>query len=249
MPPMGGVLPSLTPHKIREVVWHGGDVQTVPAIYVVFWGFTTDPAGEALRLQTFLKAVGGSPWLGTVTQYYEGGSVHVSNPTGQFKGSWIDTTTPVPAHPTDAEVAAEAILLAERFNVFDHNAAYIVATPTGHSTRGFGNSFCSYHSAKASHGVMIAYTNLPYMSDAGQACGANSVNPGAAGRLDGLTIVAGHELSEAQTDPNSGGWWDSQGHEIADKCVWYHLQNTSFGSAGTFPTQPLWSNAQSRCVQ
>ena len=51
------------------------------------------------------------------------------------------------------------------------------------------------------------------------------------------------------TDPQpSTGWTDSSGSEIGDKCAWVSLQNTSF-STGTFPTQPLWSNAISGCAQ
>ena len=95
----------------------------------------------------------------------------------------------------------------------------------------------------------VAYTDFPYQSDAGASCGANSVNGGSAGTLDGVTIVGGHEIAEGITDPQpSSGWVDSAGSEIGDKCAWTGLQNTSFGSA-SYPTQPLWSNATSSCVQ
>jgi hypothetical protein len=233
----------------QNVKWHNGPVQVTPAVYVVFWGFGTDPSGEAPRLQAFFKAVGGSSWLSTVTQYYQGGNAHVTNPAGQLAGVWYDNTNPVPAIPTDAQVAREAGLLARHFNAFNPKAAYFVATPVGHDSKGFGKDFCSYHSDLYVNGVALAYTNFPYMTDAGQRCGENSVNNGSAGKLDGVTIIAGHELSETQTDPANGGWWDANGNEIADKCAWYDLANSNFGSAGTFPTQPLWSNAAERCVQ
>jgi serine protease len=90
---------------------------------------------------------------------------------------------------------------------------------------------------------------MPYVTDAGANCGVDFVNAGAAGTLDGVTIVGGHEYAETETDPQpSSGWVDSSGAEIGDKCAWVNLQNTSFGSA-SYPTQPLWSNAISGCAQ
>lgn len=250
-----GVAPSLSDvpqGAYPPLTYHGGNVQTAPSIYVVYWGFTSDPAGEAPRLTAFLRAVGSSSWLSTVTQYYGYGRIHVANPSNQLKGVWNDTVHPVPAHPTDRQIAAEAVLLAEKFAV-NPNAAYIVATPHLHSTSGFPHGWCAYHGTATVRGKYIAYTNLPYMSDAGYSCGANSVNRGALGKLDGVSIIAGHELSETQTDPGTsaygGGWWDSGGNEIADKCVWYNLKNSAFPNGTTFPTQPLWSNAAHNCVQ
>jgi serine protease len=84
------------------------------------------------------------------------------------------------------------------------------------------------------------------MPDAGWSCGANSVN--ANGAFDGFSIVGGHELAEALTDPfPSSGWLDSSGAENADKCAWISLANTLL-STGSFAVQPLWSNAMPGCV-
>jgi serine protease len=234
---------------IARLQYHGGTVQTAPAIYVVFWGFQTygDPTGESARLTAFLNAVGASSWLNTVTQYYQNGPHYIANPASQLAGTWYDDTNPVPAHPRDADIKAEAARLAQHVGVASSDAAYIVATPTGHNIKGFPKGYCAYHGDTG--GGRIAYTNLPYISDGGYYCGNNSVNRGAAGKLDGVTIIAGHELAETQTDPGVGGWWDAFGNEIGDKCAWKHLQNTNFGTLGTFPTQPLWSNALNACMQ
>ena len=68
---------------------------------------------------------------------------------------------------------------------------------------------------------LLSYTLIPYIPDAGSSCGQNFVNSGSAGTLDGVTIVEGHEYAETVTDqfPN-GGWLDSGGSEIGDKCAW-----------------------------
>jgi serine protease len=235
--------------RTSNLRYHHGSVQTSPAIYLVFWGFQTygDPSGEANRLTAFMNALGASAWLNTVTQYYQTGPQYVTNPSGQLAGTWYDDADPVPAHPRDADIRLEAIRLAQHFAVTSPQAAYVVATPSRHNIKGFPRNYCAYHGDAA--GGRIPYTNLPYMSDGGQSCGAGSVNSGSAGLLDGVTIVGGHELAETQTDPNGGGWFDAAGNEIGDKCAWRHLQNTSFGSLGTFPTQPLWSNAANGCIQ
>lgn len=101
---------------------------------------------------------------------------------------------------------------------------------------------------------VIAFTDLPYMTDAGASCGQNFVNSGSAGTLDGVSIVSGHEYAEAMTDPQpSTGWVDVNGQENGDKCAWI-APGTPGGSAditlltGTFAVQSLWSNAVDGCV-
>ena len=48
---------------------------------------------------------------------------------------------------------------------------------------------------------------MPYAlainSGGANVCGENAVNPGAAGKLDGFSIVLGHEIEETVTDPGA----------------------------------------------
>ena len=153
----------------------------------------------------------------------------------------------VPSHPSDAQIQAEARTADTHFGAgTSDNVEIVVATPTGHSTSGFGTQWCAYHGAVGS-APNVTYTNLPYMTDAGASCGENSVNGGSAGRLDGVSIVEGHELAETITDPLLNAWYDSSGSEIGDKCAWFNLHNIST-SGGSFAVQPLWSNAARGCV-
>lgn len=216
---------------------NGGPVQTGPRYYLVLWGWTSDPAGEAGYLQNFLGAVGGTSWLNTVSQYGAGAGSYLA-------GSWSDPSG-VPSVPTDAQIQNEASSAAAHFGVGsgDINAQIIVATPTGHSTSGFGSSYCAYHGVIGGTGV--TYTDLPYMPDAGGSCGAGSVTGSS---LDGVSIVEGHELAEAITDPELNAWYDSSGAEIGDICAWQNLQVVGL-NGGSYPMQPLWSNASNSCVQ
>lgn len=218
----------------------GGPVQTFPLVYVVYWGWGADLSSEQAYLQNFLSTVGGTPWLGTVTQYFGAG-----NPTGLLRGTWSDPSA-IPVHPTDAQIQAEAAAAMSHFALTnDINYQVVVATPTGHSTTGFGvtGGFCAYHGRLGGAFSNVTYTNLPYMTDAGSSCGAYWVQ----GPLDGVSIVEGHELAEIITDPWLNAWKDVSGNEIGDKCAWTGLTTIST-SSGTYAVQPLWSNVDNGCV-
>jgi hypothetical protein len=105
----------------NNLIYHGGLVETVPSVYLVYWGpewqqgfsftagsFTYTSATVQNYVNSFFTNVGGSPWAGVQTQYCQGISIgsqscvgqtpaqFVTNPTGQLKGTWTDPT-PVPA--------------------------------------------------------------------------------------------------------------------------------------------------------
>ncbi len=222
-----------------QVFTNGGPVQTAPVVYVVYWGWTSDPYGVQAYLNDFLATVGGTAWLSPVTQYSGAG-----NPANLYAGSWSDPSA-APAQPTDAQVQSEALAAVQHFGLGTSvNIQIVVATPTGQSSSGFGVSYCAYHGAIAAY-PNVTYTNLPYMPDAGTTCGANFVN----GPLDGVSIIEGHELAESITDPLGNAWVDAwiPDNEIADKCAWTDLANITT-SAGNFAVQPLWSQAANGCV-
>jgi len=240
----------------------GIGVETAPRLYLVLWGsqWGNDPSGEAGILQTFYSGVGGSSWLKSVTQYCQGvpsGTVSCNGagtPAGDPYSILVDTvvwhdSSTAPSHPSQSQLAAEAVKAAQHFGNINatSNASvqYVIATAHRNNSRGFGTQYCAYHSSTTSGYGNIAYTNLPYITDAGASCGANFNGLGADA---GITIVAGHEAGETITDQfPSTGWTDSGGAENGDKCAWISSgqgasANVTF-STGTFPVQSLWSNA------
>jgi hypothetical protein len=271
MPPRGAAGHG-KPARTNNLTFHGGNPGVVTGrdlVYLIFWGSqwandtaATDPSGEATILANFFYSVGQSSWNNSVTQYCDGVAIgtvtcgthgeHAVNPTVILGGSWFDNGTAAPAHPTQSQLAAEAVRGAEEFgNTFggsnsNDTVQYVIATATGNNPSGFGSQYCAWHSWTSSIYGNIAYTNLPYITDAGAACGANfnGLGPNA-----GITIVAGHEFAETETDifPN-GGWLDSQGAENADKCIWIGSgqgasANVTMPNGSVFPVQSLWSNA------
>ncbi|MDB5043918.1 MAG: hypothetical protein JWN27_4644 [Candidatus Eremiobacteraeota bacterium] len=239
-----------TTQATTPLLYHNGPIQTAPKIYVVFWGSawngSGDPSGVAAQLKAFYGVIGGGKWINSVTQYTQTGGAHVGNAGNIFAGSYVDTTSSPPSRPSQSQMAAEAAKAAAHYGDYTASAAYIVAMPHGIKPSGFGTQYCAYHSSTSTGGSTIAWTNLPYMPDAGASCGAGSVN--SPGTLDGVTIVGGHEQGETETDPQpNSGWLDSSGAENGDKCAWVSLINNP--AAGGYPTQPLWSNSNNACVQ
>jgi hypothetical protein len=263
------------PTKSKELSYHGGTggigVETAPKVYLVLWGsqWSNDPSGESSLLQSFFGKVGGSSWLNSVTQYCQsvasgtifcnGAGTAAGNPTGIFGGAWSDSAAAAPTHPTQSQLAAEAVNAAAHFGktTASSNASvqYVIATATGNNSSGFGTQYCAYHSSTSSTYGNVAYTNLPYITDAGASCGANFNGLGAKA---GITIVEGHELAETVTDQfPSSGWLDGSGAENGDKCAWISSGQGAAASVSingsSFPVQSLWSNAfnsdSGGCVQ
>ena len=160
------------------------------------------------------------------------------------------------------------------FGVTDlQNSQFVIAQPQKFNEAGFngGVGDCAWHDYTQPQyypGVQpgISFTNMPYVLNMGASCGQNSVNTGYyAGKLDGFTIVMGHEIEETITDPgaedvingqNLGGWYDYAAYENGDKCAWVGytegiappstvpggLNNIPGNDGALYPVQSLWSN-------
>jgi serine protease len=284
-----GLPPAGQPAMVN-MAYFGGHVQVTPKIYLVFWGWgqsgafdhttpgmpTYDPDGAAARMSNFTAAIGGTAWAGVSTQYYEtvnGQNVYITNPTTTLGGVWYDNINPIHDNVSGLELAQEAQRAVAHFGATDlQNSQFVIAQPQKFNEAGFngGAGYCAWHDYTLSQsypGVKegISFTNMPYVLNSGISCGQNSVNSGYyAGRLDGFSIVLGHEMEETITDPgagatvngvSAGGWYDYNGYENGDKCAW--VGNTGVTSASTvpggennitgndgklYPVQSLWSN-------
>ncbi len=236
-----------------------------------------DPSGMAPRLQQLFKGIGVNElWSGVTTQYCEGiatgaqtcpaTAAHVGYPVGgALAGVWTDTGAAAPASATEHQLGVEAVAAASHFGnttpAANRSAQYVVVSAHGTTPDGFnaGARFCAWHDwngdttliggAVSSSVGDIAFTNLPYVTDAGGSCGVGFVNAGAAGVLDAVTIVEGHEYAETITDQNpAGGWTDASGAENGDKCAWLRsgpgaVADVPF-TTGSFAMQSTWANDQ-----
>jgi hypothetical protein len=238
--------------------YQGGPVLVTPKLYLIFWGYKKagDPEKVAPLLEAYAKAVGGSGHNNIYTQYYEivsSETNYITNPKHQLGGVWFDNS-PIPAEPTDAQVADEALKGVAKLG-YDPDGSYLVATAHDHNSQGFGTEWCSYHDATYTSGQqLVSYTNLPYIPDAGANCGADFIksphHPRDESREDeGVTIVEGVEYGDSITDPNPGtGWYNESIGEIGAACAWVDIALDRFGKK-VYTTAPMYSNANGSCVQ
>ena len=198
----------------------------------------------------------------STTRAAAGTKQYITNPTNQLGGIWVDdansaaglpktTSTAAPgAGNTYTDLAAEAARAVAHFGITDlSNANIIIAQPPNFSDpNALSTGYCAFHdytlpgfAGGIYNGITpnISYTNMPYAlainSGGANVCGENAVNSGAAGKLDGFSIVLGHEIEETVTDPGAedisgsgtspqtyyGGWYDAaDANENGDKCAW-----------------------------
>jgi hypothetical protein len=113
--------PSTDQVSPNNLIYHGGTVQTVPSVFIVYWGtewqsgftathgtFTYTSATIQNYINSFFTGVGGSQWAGVLTQYCQGimapafscsgqsEAQHIANPSRLLNGTWTDPT-PVPS--------------------------------------------------------------------------------------------------------------------------------------------------------
>jgi IPT/TIG domain len=206
----------------------------------------------------------------------------VPYPSGRvLAGVWYDNSAGATSasasgstgHQLAAEAEAAAVHFGNSAQAANRDAQYVIASPTGSNADGWNspvNGYCAYHDDShdstidgggAVPGPILAFTNLPYVPDAGGGCGAGTVN--SPGVLDGATEAASHEYAETLTDqfPEAnppGGWSTAKGSEIGDLCAYIAapLPGAAYDltlADGTVAVQGLWSNAANGgsggCVQ
>jgi serine protease len=275
---VGGVAVTTAPPKVYLVFYGSqwGTQSTTSLGGRTYASFGGDPQAMAPDLQAFFAGLGTNNdlWSGVMTQYCQStstvtvatgattcpaGAAQVGYPSGgALAGVWEDVSAPSPADATQAQLAAEAEAAAAHFgnltSAANRNVQYFIVSPTGTDPDGFiVNSvpqYCAWHTYTGGTEGNVAYTNLPYVPDAGYSCGANFVN--ASGPLDGVTMVAGHEYAETITDQFPiGGWYNTTYGEAADICAWNANGGTSTDlvlATGSFAVQPIWSNDGNACL-
>jgi hypothetical protein len=209
--------------------------------------------------------------------------------------SLAKTSSSNAAGPTNTywDLAEEALRAAAHFGVKGSalkDANFIILQPPAYSDPNALNAgYCAFHDftdpnapgngyykgltmPNGSKAPYIQYTNIPYQIAPALAAGCGEKIEG--GKLDGFSIVLGHEIEETITDPGGeyldptthveyGGWYDTvDADENGDKCAWVGASlagnpvdgsvspipgalGETTGNAGTkFPVQSIWSNAE-----
>ncbi|MGH2881647.1 MAG: hypothetical protein ACRDPA_02915, partial [Solirubrobacteraceae bacterium] len=228
-----------------------------------------------------------------------GAQQSITNPSEQLAGIWVDDSGDASVLPgtsssnppgqtnTYTVLAQEAARAVSHFGITDlANSNIIIAQPPNFSDpNALSTGYCAFHDYTQPNleggiynGIQpgISWTNMPYAlainSSGSNVCGENAVNSDARGKLDGFSIVLGHEIEETVTDPGAedvigsgtsaqqiGGWYDAlDANENGDKCAWVGenlltasgppepvpgaLGNVTGNAGDRFAVQSLWSN-------
>ncbi len=208
----------------------------------------------AVSTQFFQTGAGGqTEHITNPTNVLAGLWVDNANEDANLSGT-SSSNPPGPGN-TYTDLAAEAARAAKHFHVTDlANADFVIAQPQDFSDpNAYESGYCAFHDYTQPgveggiyNGIApnISYTNMPYVlaidskttvgEESVNDCGVNAVNSDPAGKLDGVSIVLGHEIEETITDPgaedilgsgtsttNLGGWYDTiDANENGDKCAW-----------------------------
>jgi hypothetical protein len=240
-----------------------------------------DPDGAGARMADFVSQMGGTRWAGVQTQYFQRRGERrqfITNPKHQLAGLWADDVddasglsktsaeNPAGSANTYTDLAREGERAMKHFGLRRlANADIVIAQPPRFSDpNAISQGYCAFHDytePRLEKGIYdgiapgIAYINMPYQlainSNGANLCGENFVNPGATGKLDGFSIVLGHEIEETVTDPGAedilggaglgnqtflGGWYDTiDGDENGDKCAWVGTLLDGGGSPNVMP--------------
>jgi serine protease len=256
-----------------QVHFSGDPDAFAPALQTLYAGLGT--GGEQWS-GTMTQYCDGAAFGATVCSE---GDTQIPYPTGGvLAGIWYDNSASGPNSATAQEtagltghqLAAEAEAAASYFGNSDQasnrDTQYVIVSPTGTNPDGWTDprgGYCAYHDdthdgsidgGGAVGGPIVAFTNLPYVPDAGADCGAGTVT--SPGTLDGATEAASHEYAETITDqfPEGNpvpGWINTGGEEVGDLCAYVStgpgaMFDLALGD-GNVVVQGIWSNKDGGC--
>ena len=230
--------------------YHGGRVLAYATnVAAIYWGTSpvyyggptpgTTGAGSAdgSLVGFFLRNLGGSPYFGINTTYYNAAGGHVAN-TVSYTRYWANNSYQVPSGSVSISDEQMVAMLQYAFNngklTYNMNTLYAIFTPGKVNLGGgFGTQYCAYHNwatvTVAGVSKTVLYAAMPYDDAYPSACTAGLKSPNGMPAADAEVNTLAHETEETSTDPIGTGWWDARGYENADKCAW------TFGATYTTP--------------
>ena len=218
---------------------HGGTVLNASATHAIYWGTPSDfPDDLEAGMADFLSGLSGSSYLDIATEYARGAAVSTT-----YAGAVSDPSAPPRRAPHVSEIATEVCRL---FPSPDPTGVYVVFTSNAPHV-----NFCAWHSSATCNGVrfQVAYVPnqalLPFCSPFTRVdLGCNSYSDGTVTSADSVA----HEVMETITDAHLDAWYDKNGLEMADKCI-YDYQACVVLPTGSWQIQSEWSNQIGGCLQ
>jgi hypothetical protein len=219
--PPQGVSPLLAGQKGETLKYWGGQVQTAPQLYLLFWGNNffneTPPVALYTQLREVYYGLGGelddpgeNSWQGILTQYTNAqGPYTFAKVVGESKLTAIFS----PKNVTEAMVLEQINAWTENGAKQSANTQMIVLTPPGTTFSKEFKVYCGFHGIDHQG---YSYSLVVYQEEDCTEKGVSSIHE--------TTDAASHEFAESVTDPGLNGetaWEGAQKNgevEIADLC-------------------------------
>ena len=242
-PPMLGIhwAKDFNPIPLRRkgsanMTWHNGEIMPTASVHAIFWGtsWPSNTSDKVSGLDTYYQGFGGSMYA-HASDEYTGSNGQVTS-TVSFTGHTVDGTAASGGGSTSA-ILAEACRVAGTGAVHDGFYPVYVDLPRGNA------GYCGYHSAGTCNGVIVQFAFF-WNLDGDPGCDPQDTSGLHSQGLSAVANTSSHELSEARTDPNNGGWYDSRGQENGDKCNFTFAHPlVTFSNGSQWKAQAEWSNA------
>ncbi len=218
-----------------NMLFHNGEIMPTATVHSIFWGpGWSNPGDKITGMDTYYAGYGSSGYA-HASDEYTGTNGQVTS-TVSSTGHTVDLGTASGGGSTSA-------ILAEVCKVIGtgavHNGYYPVYVDLKRGSAGY----CGYHSAGTCNGVTVQFAFF-WNLDGDAGCDPSDTSGLHSQGLSAIANTSSHELSEARTDPNNGGWYDSRGNENGDKCnfIFAHPLVT-FSNGSQWKAQAEWSNA------
>jgi len=233
-----GVQPIQTVRSTVTLLYHGGKIMPTANVTAIFWGTSWGKyTGDKITgMDSYYQGWNDSDYA-KASDEYTGANAQVG-PTSTYGGHYIDTSAATGGGNTRA-------ILNEVCKVIQNpdpsgNGYYPVYTDVPRGTAGY----CAWHSAGTCGGVPVQF-GFFFKLDGDAGCDPKDTSGLHSQGLAALANVSGHELSEARTDPTvPGAWFDANGDENGDKCVWtFGAPLVTFPNGTQWKIQGEWSNA------
>jgi len=251
-PPARGTAVYPASYGSGNLIDHGGLEISDAGFWAIYWNTQVSNSSQtSMGYGTIQQQIDGfitafadnSNWDNSTTDDYT--VIQQYGSTSPIAPSLADLGVYLDQQPTNSRITDSSIqsYLASLFNAGrvppnEHTVYGIYFPPGMRVTLQHGSSctsFCGYHSHFTYNGLQIKYASFPYLDCSGCSLSGKSV-------ADMLTIVTGHEIREAVTDPGdhkANAWYDAVGYEADDKCAWHNLYQMTIGG---FWVQPEYSN-------
>ncbi len=219
-PSIGGPNPSALGPKAANITYHNGPIMTGGiTVYYIWYGSWSGNTATTI-LQDFATNLGGSPYWGINTNYYNGSNQKVSSVV-TFGGSTTDNYSQG-TNLSDAGVfnVVNAAITSGRLPKNTSGIYFVLTSADVNETSGFCTSYCGWHTYGTIGGSTIKYSFVGNADRCLSACAYQSTSPNGNAGADAMVSILAHEAEEAATDPQLNAWYDRSGAENADKCAW-----------------------------